>query len=973
MRISGIPRQPRSLAFHALLAGGTASGAFLINIVFLELTDVGSIPLFLAAVVICAWFAGPFSAVLCMLFSFPMVMMISPPRWELSIDNGDDWIRIALLGAVSLMVITLDRMRRGAERLEHDSQVALLENEERLRLAMAAGGMGTFEWDIPKQRIHWSAEIEALRGVSSGQDFDGSLLDFLAMVHEDDREPLQLAVTRTLAASAPDLDVEYRARSLDGEVHWFAAKGRVIRSADGLPVRISGVAWDTTARKTSEIVLRESEERFRAMANTAPVLIWLAGPDNLGTWFNRPWLDFTGRALEQELGVGWTETIHPDDLERAGGTCQEAFDKREEFRMEFRMRRRDGEYRWVLDHGVPRYGAEGEFLGYIGSCIDVHERKQAEERDRFLAEASAVLASSLDYEETLSALVNTIVPRIADFCVVDLKQPDGNLIRAATAAADAAKKALLEDIVRRYPSRETMRPIHEALSSGKSYLFREVDQSLLARGAQDEEHARIQEKLNARSTIVVPLLTRGEAVGVLTLNMSESGRLFSEDQLSLAEALAQRAAYAIENSRLFVRSQETQARQQFLVDAGASLAASLELDETMQKVARLPVPELGDFCVVQLRDAERTVGRVVYFAADSQTGKHLAEFQEKFPEAATPGSLREMAMSQRKTQFVPEVDDAMLQGLAQNDAQLGLLRGMGVRGAIAVPLIAHGEVTGALTLAVTVASGRRYSAADVLIAEGFAQRAALAIENARLFHESQETQEKLRKANAVKDEFLGMVSHELRTPVTTMYSGARLLLARFDELDDDVKRDVIRDVENESERLQLIIENLLALARQEEGHKMQPEPVSVKRAVDTALRRVSKQRPARRMEWESGEQPNYVSCVPIYLDLILRNVIDNADKYSPPDRPIEVRTESQNGVVLIKVRDHGPGVPEAEAEKIFDRFYRAAQTSKGTSGAGIGLAVCRRLAETQGGTIDMRNADGGGLEITVCLPAYKQN
>ena len=317
--LASVPRRPRPLAFHVLLAGGCASAAFLVNVVFLELTDVGSLPLFLAAVVVCAWFAGGFSAVLCMLFSFPLVMMISPPRWEISIDDGDDWIRIALLAAVSLMVIGLDRVRRGAEKLEHESQAALLENEERLRVALAAGRMGTFEWDIPAQRIHWSAEIEELRGGPSGQDFNGSLLEFLDVVHEEDRESLQLAVTRTLAAAAPDLDVEYRARVVDGAVHWFAAKGRVIRNEAGLPVRISGVAWDTTGRKQAEMALRESEERFRAMANTAPVLIWVAGPDNLGTWFNRPWLDFTGRTLEQELGAGWAEGIHGEDIEQSCG------------------------------------------------------------------------------------------------------------------------------------------------------------------------------------------------------------------------------------------------------------------------------------------------------------------------------------------------------------------------------------------------------------------------------------------------------------------------------------------------------------------------------------------------------------------------------------------------------------------------------------------------------------------------------
>ena len=643
--------------------------------------------------------------------------------------------------------------------------------------------------------------------------------------------------------------------------------------------------------------------------------------------------------------------------------------------MEFRMRRHDGEYRWMLDHGIPRHGAEGEFLGYIGSCFDVTEQKLAAERARFLADASAVLASTLDRDESLDRIVRLTVPRMADFCVIDLLNEGGRFERAAMAYKDASREAGIWEIVRRYPPGE--KPSHlvlRALAEKSSQVARTPDLDRLAGAiAQDEEHQRVIQEIQPRISLVVPLVARERVVGTMTLTAADPAGRFEPEEVRLLENLAERAALSVENARLYGESQGARERQQFLVDAGAALAASLELDETLNQAARLPVPVLGDFCVVQLNDEREPLGRVVFFASDPAVLARLAELRGKIPRAATPGSLRDRAISEQKTQFVPDIDDATLKGLAQNEEQLDLLRRTGVRGAIAAPLIAHGEVIGALTLGVTNDSGRRYTRADVLSAEGFAQRAALAIENAQLYGQSQETQEELRKANEVKDEFLGMVSHELRTPVTTMYSGARLLLARFDELDDATKRDVIRDVENESERLQLIIENLLALARQEEGQRMQPEPVSVKRALDTALRRVSKQRPSRRVEWEPGEQLHYISCVPIYLDLVLRNVIDNADKYSPPDQPIEVRTESQNGVVLIRVRDHGPGVPEAEAEKIFDRFYRAAQTSRGTSGAGIGLAVCRRLIETQGGTIDLRNAEGGGLEITVCLPVYKQN
>ena len=131
--------------------------------------------------------------------------------------------------------------------------------------------------------------------------------------------------------------------------------------------------------------LRESEQRFRLVADTAPVLIWMSDTDKLRTHFNKPWLDFTGRSMEQELGNGWVEGVHPDDLKRCLETYTQCFDRREIFKMEYRLRRHDGEYRWIFDIGVPRFTQDHSFAGYIGSCIDVTEQKQAGETQSRLA------------------------------------------------------------------------------------------------------------------------------------------------------------------------------------------------------------------------------------------------------------------------------------------------------------------------------------------------------------------------------------------------------------------------------------------------------------------------------------------------------------------------------------------------------------------------------------------------------------
>ena len=135
---------------------------------------------------------------------------------------------------------------------------------------------------------------------------------------------------------------------------------------------------DITERKRIEAALRESEERFRLVANTAPVMIWMSGVDKRCAYFNGTWLEFTGRSLDAEMGNGWVEGVHPDDLRQCLDIYTKAFDQRESFQIEYRLRRNDGEYRWVFDSGVPRFNADGSFAGYIGSAIDVTERKMAE-------------------------------------------------------------------------------------------------------------------------------------------------------------------------------------------------------------------------------------------------------------------------------------------------------------------------------------------------------------------------------------------------------------------------------------------------------------------------------------------------------------------------------------------------------------------------------------------------------------------
>ncbi|MGH8629118.1 MAG: PAS domain S-box protein, partial [Gammaproteobacteria bacterium] len=146
------------------------------------------------------------------------------------------------------------------------------------------------------------------------------------------------------------------------------------------PLRVIAKASRLIEMGSVASVLRESEERFRLMAEAAPVMLWISDQNKVCTYFNKGWLEFVGRTLEEQLGEGWADRVHPDDLHGCLETYHSAFDARRDFRMEYRARRFDGEYRWLLHTGVPRFMIDGRFAGYIGSCNDITERKQTEER-----------------------------------------------------------------------------------------------------------------------------------------------------------------------------------------------------------------------------------------------------------------------------------------------------------------------------------------------------------------------------------------------------------------------------------------------------------------------------------------------------------------------------------------------------------------------------------------------------------------
>jgi PAS domain S-box-containing protein len=164
-----------------------------------------------------------------------------------------------------------------------------------------------------------------------------------------------------------------------------------VRDSSGRVVGASKVARDITAQMQAEQALRESEQRFRVITDASPIMVWMSGTDKLCYYFNKGWLDFVGRTLEQESGNGWTENVHPEDFVGCLQIYLANFDARRSFEMEYRMRHCTGQYRWVLDRGVPRYAPDGTFEGYVGACLDIHDQKEAAEKIRIADEMTLLM------------------------------------------------------------------------------------------------------------------------------------------------------------------------------------------------------------------------------------------------------------------------------------------------------------------------------------------------------------------------------------------------------------------------------------------------------------------------------------------------------------------------------------------------------------------------------------------------------
>jgi PAS domain S-box-containing protein len=416
---------------------------------------------------------------------------------------------------------------------------------------------------------------------------------------------------------------------------------------------------------------------------------------------------------------------------------------------------------------------------------------------------------------------------------------------------------------------------------------------------------------------------------------------------------------------------QAEERLRFLAEAGAALSASIDPGERLDSLARLAVPQIADWCAIDILDDDGRFEPPVVAHADPAKIAWARELRGRYPiDLSEPRGVANVIRT-GATEFYPEISDAMLQAGARDAEQLEIARRIGYTSAIIAPLKAHDRRIGAITF-VTAESRRRYDAGDVALAEELARRAAIAIDNARLYSTAQQARAEAEAAVRLRDQFLSIAAHELNTPLTSLIGNAQLMQRRAQRdgsLPEREQRN-LRVINDQAQRLNRMVLALLDIARLETGQ------LSIERApldIGNLTRRVVDEiRPAidgRKIELVAPFIPLVVDGDELRLEQVLQNLIQNALKYSPEHQPIAIRVERHERRACVAISDRGIGIPEESLPALFQRFYRASNVEdRYISGMGVGLYVVKEIVELHSGEITVESIEGQGSTFTVCLP-----
>ncbi|QRK07689.1 AAA family ATPase [Archangium violaceum] len=505
--------------------------------------------------------------------------------------------------------------------------------------------------------------------------------------------------------------------------------------------------------------------------------------------------------------------------------------------------------------------------------------------------------------------------------------------------------------------------IEYAFRSGESLVL--ADAAHQGRFSSDPYVARRAMK----SALAVPIQRPARTVGVLYLENNLVTRAFTPERVRVLRLLSSQIAISLENSLLFERLRvEVEERRRaeqavrFLAEWSLMLAESLDFETTLDKVARSVVPFLADWCIIDVVQKDGTIRPVSMTHVDPVKERLLRELMELDPPTwDSPAPLAHVLRTGQPLLF-EEVNETVLRetNAGREERFFDIVRKLSLRSGMIVPLVARGKTLGAILFA-SATTGRRYGEAELNLAQELARRAAVCIDNARLYSESQE-------AIQLRDDFLSVAAHELYTPITSLRLSVQGLLRRGDSnLPQPLTRG-IQSAEAQTRRLARLVEELLDVTRIQAGrlhlHLEEVELSTVVREVTERLREsLTRAHCPLSLHLQDGVVGRWDRT---RLEQVVTNLLSNALKFAA-DKPIAISIERDADLARLRVRDQGIGIAPDRLPYVFDRFERAVPVDH-YGGLGLGLHIVREIVMALGGSVRVESEPGVGTTFTVELP-----
>ncbi len=856
------------------------------------------------------------------------------------------------------------------------------------RIATNAMRISEADCAFIEQADETRTEVEIVAAAGSGAPMTGTRLAF--------GDSLTDAVVR---AGAPELVVDLGTQSGHGALGQSndgvalaiplqeggnVDGALVLVRTDGAETRAETIArlhtfavWATVALRRKRLATQLELERARleAVISEVPVGVVLAeAPSGRVLSVNRKAVELWGSPANPPFALedyDEFKVFHPDGepYRPHQRPLARAILKGEVVREEeAQIERADGVRSIVRINSAPIRDSRGAISAGVSAIVDITGERRREERARFLDDISRQLASSLDYDATIQAALQLLVPRLADAASVHHREGEILIRRWDTSGTDAEFDRKFRELERDYPLQlPSAHPVAVAVRTGKSQLHEVVDEHLLKTIARNPQELEQLVHLDIRSGMTLPLTVRGKTIGAMQFVSVRDGRRYSLGDLALAEEVTRRVALAIDNARLF-RSVNDNARvSRFLSETALAVSGSLEHDEVLRRVTRLAVPFLGDFTLAYVQDANGHPRHVASAHRDSAKAVLLAEAAEHYrPDPNNPGCTLIRALSTGQPIVIEKVTPEVLDAERFDGKARDAFNALGPASWMAIPLVARDSTLGAMIFVSTDAE-RRYGARELRVSQLLAGRAALATQNALLYR-------KERDALVTRDEVLAVVSHDLRNPLNTIGMSAQVLTEVAG--DESQRRRHLQIIVRAKDRMDRLIQDLVDVARIKGGKAL---AIDIRKESLVSLVQETCQQFVEsaheknvHLSWSVPEETPDVLVDRGRIVQVLSNLVGNALKFTPAGGRIDVGVEPHaDGAVRIFVRDSGPGIAADELELVFDAFWQAPRAAR--LGSGLGLAISRGIVQRHGGRIWVESREGAGSTFQFTLPIAQQD